>query len=196
VCLSEEDRAAVKDFELLFAATKAEGLPLPEAVRRHAPVVTVSRQVSFLTDVCVPVKLGHLKPTTTFRFLLWMDLGFVACLKQLLIHYGILSTEDVFHLPIPRDDLACDPGVGSWAPALHDMTTERYLHTDPVEGCLGHESSACLLPSTLDPLSPDLTHASQGEAGIALVEHPQCCVCGAALEVSRADADARMTMLL
>jgi hypothetical protein len=87
LALSDSDRGLVKDFEALFPHHKGEGFRLASDVHRLAPRVAVSRQVSFLTDVCFDIKLTLLKPTTTFRFLLWIDMGFVVSLGRLLEAY-------------------------------------------------------------------------------------------------------------
>lgn len=209
VVLSEEDKLAIKDFEALFTYDRAAGLTLSEAVRKHAPTITVSRQVSFLTDVCVNARLGHLKPTTTFRFLLWMDLGFVMSLKSLLHSYSaarssIASTNAPNHsaatsLPIPREDLIttavdiCGGGNcvsldgNEQVVRLRNATMDRYLHTDPVESCLGHESAEASI--FIDAGRVDSTKDAS---------ESKCCTCGAITTAAQQSQDppGLITMLM
>lgn len=98
--LTDVEVATIKDFEALFplkvkrkkATTDAERASLVgECIRREMPKVVVSKNVCFLTDVCVSIRLNLLKPTTTFRFLLWIDLAFVIALRNLLRVYPTIT---------------------------------------------------------------------------------------------------------
>lgn len=175
-----DDAAVIKDFESLFPSHRDRDL-LGKDVLSKSPSVTVSRQVSFLTDVCVAVKLSNLKPTTTFRFLLWIDVGFVVSLKRLQQQYNGGAQRDVdCALPLSEVDVTGTSAAFAALPVFHNRTQELYMHADPVESCFSHESST-MSTLSVDPSSCLLMEHSTGQRA--------CCVCGESTEAAQPTQD-------
>ena len=81
---NEVDRA--KDFEALFG-WKASADRIFNSILRDCPRACVSSKVCFVTDICVDIASSALRPTTTFRFLMWLNLPVVLDLQSLLVRF-------------------------------------------------------------------------------------------------------------
>jgi hypothetical protein len=157
--LGPADTAIVKDFEALFPSGNKKGQHeqtlLQGQVRDQLPTMVTSRQVSFLTDMCVEVTLSHLKPTTTFRFLMWIDLGFVLALRLMMEQYHLLPPNAVQgRIPDvdatqrqPRGDVLDlflrSTNQPNSSTALGNIPFRVFAEgagkSAPVEGCAAHE---------------------------------------------------------
>ncbi|CUG81262.1 Hypothetical protein, putative [Bodo saltans] len=157
--LSPGDVAILKDFEALFPSGNKKGrhehIMLQQQVREQLPSLVTSRQVSFLTDMCAEIKLSHLRPTTTFRFLMWIDLGFVLALRLMMEQYQLLAPNAVQGGGIPDVDVTFRQPHGDVMDLFLRSTNqpkkaplgnipfrvfaEGAGKSAPVEGCGGHE---------------------------------------------------------
>jgi hypothetical protein len=132
----EADAAVIRDFESLFGTLEATKSKLKDL----APRIVVSKNVCFLTDYCCDIKAGVLRPTTTFKFLLWMDLAFVVALRDLFEYYDLAAKQEVDTWVSFRNSIASD--------YLHPGRTGTLPHRQPrlgaldiISSCFGHEET-------------------------------------------------------
>lgn len=198
--LTPAEAAAVKDFEALFPSggKRHERCALADQIKDVLPSVVTSRQVSFVTDMCVEVKLSILKPTTTFRFLMWMDLGFVLSLQLLMEQYNISCPAATVEALSPSDFTSRQPHGDAMTLFMQGHSKRGELgavpfcmfdagagRAAPVEGCYAHEHGSGGIESSDG--GSDVTPLRAG-----------CFACGFQLDHTAPDADSceKMTMIM